>query len=187
MADYAPNFTARYKLTYNVFGDQHDLGLRFLASLSQSGVTALAESFLNSLFAALADNLSDDFAIVGAEYSAANSAFFTPVATDAIVVEGTVPHANPNHVDQIVMTTWSGRSLGGHKARLVLFGLYWGHVADAGYGDWVIDNAEQAALGDVELLLPESGMVANDNQVAAFWRPSVSVKVSDAWVKRRKP
>jgi len=186
MADFAPNYTARYKLIYSVAGLQHSCGLRFSASASQSVVVSTAESLLNSIFAELAGSIISSFTLIDAEYSAANSTFFVPVGLGTLTVTGGVI-AGTAPIDEIVTTTWAGRSLGGHKARFVLFGVYWG-VTDPDFSDFAITSAEAASVGNVAGLLADvPALVANDNLRAAFWRPRATIKVNDAWVENRRP
>jgi hypothetical protein len=186
MADYAPNFTARYKLIYSVAGLQHSLGLRYAASMPQSGVVAAAESLLNSIFSALGSILLSSFTLIDAEYSAANSTFFVPIGLGSLTVTGSVA-AGIFPMDEIVTTTWAGRSIGGHKGRFVLFGVYWG-VGNADFDDFVVTSTEEPAIGTVAgLLSSDPGLVANDNQAAPFWRPRATIKVNDAWVDNRRP
>ena len=186
MADFAPNYTARYKLIYTTRGLQHSLGLRFAASMAQSAVVSAAESLLDSIFSTLAAVMFADFTILDAEYSAANSTFFAPVGWSGATPAGAVA-AGIFPMDDIVMTTWAGRSLGGHKGKFVMFGLYWG-VASADFTDFVITPAEEVAVGTVAgLLSTPPGLVMNDNLQAAFWRARATIKVSDAWVKAKRP
>lgn len=186
MADFAPNYTARYKLIYTTRGLQHSLGLRFNASMAQSAVVAAAESLLDAIFAAVGSVMFADFTIVDAEYSAANSTFFVPVGWSGSTPTGSVS-AGIFPMDDIVMTTWSGRSIGGHKGKFVMFGLYWG-VASADFTDFVVTPAEEVAVGTVaDALAVAPGLVMNDNLAATFWRERATIKPADAWVKHRRP
>jgi hypothetical protein len=186
VADFAPNYTARYKLIYTVAGLQHSLGLRYSAAMAQSAVTANAVALLNSIFDALSAVMLSSFTLVDAEYSAANSTFFVPVGIDDLVVAGAVS-AGIFPMDEIVSTTWAGRSIGGHKGKFVMFGVYWG-VSNADFTDFVVTPAEEVAIGTVaDLLATAPGLVMNDNLAATFWRERATIKVSDAWVKHRRP
>lgn len=186
MADFAPNYTARYKLIYTTRGLQHTLGLRYAASMAQAAVTAAAESLLDSIFAALSAVMFADFTILDAEYSAANSTFFVPVGWGGSAAAGSVA-AGIFPMDDIVSTTWSGRSIGGHKGKFVMFGVYWG-VGNADFTDFVVTPAEEAAIGTVAGLLSTApGLVMNDNLAATFWRARATIKPNDAWVKAKRP
>lgn len=185
MADFAPNFTARHKLHYTTYGDPHDVGARFLATSTQSAVEALAEAFYTSLFGILAEMMTSSWAVISAEYSAAHSDFFVPIPAAGYVPAGEVG-VGINPVDEIQMSTWSGRTIGGHSCRFVLFGVFWAPVTDPINTDFTISATERPEVGQVADLLSESGMVGNDNLLAAFWNREVSYKQSDAWRKRRK-
>jgi len=185
MPDYAPNYTARYKLIYTAAGVQHSLGLRFPAANAQSLVVAAAVQTLNEIFAACASRMFTDFTPIDAEYSAANSSFFVPVGIDDIVVAGTVA-AGITPMDEIVMTTWAGRSVGGHKGKFVMFGIYWG-VTDPDFDDFAVTVTEMPFVGTVANSLRDSTVVMNDNLDAAFWRSRATIKVSDSWVDARRP
>ena len=93
-------------------------------------------------------------------------------------------------MDEIVTTTWSGRSLGGHKGKFVLYGLVWG-VADPDFDDFVVTSAEEAFIATVQGLLASAGsidgLVMNDNLDAVFWRARATIKPNDAWAKNRRP
>lgn len=186
MADYAPNYTARYKLIYTAAGLQHSLGLRFSAAMPQSGVVSSAEALLATIFGFLSGIMFTDFTIVDAEYSAANSTFFVPVGWSGSPPGGTVG-AGILPMDEIVMTTWAGRSIGGHKGKFVMFGLYWG-VGHGDFDDFVVTAAEEANVASVaDALAVAPGLVMNDNLAATFWRERATIKPSDAWVKNRRP
>lgn len=185
MPDFAPNYTARFKLIYTAAGLQHSCGLRFAASSSQSVVVAAATQYLNEIFVAVASRMFSDFTLIDAEYSAANSSFFVPVGLGDLTATGTVA-AGINPMDEIVSTTWAGRSLGGHKSKFVLFGLFWG-VTDPDFDDFAVTATEMPFVGSVANILAASPVVANDNLDAAFWRPRATIKVSDSWVDARRP
>lgn len=184
MADYASNYTARYKLRYSTYGDEHVMGLRLPAAGSQATNVALAESFLETWLTTTASVRTNTWTVLGAEYSAANSAFFFPIGFGPTPDPGTVA-AGVTDVDEIVMTTWSGRSLGGHNGRFVAFGMFWANVTAAQFSDWRLTNAEFPGVGNTVLLLETAGLVGNDNVAMPFWNPTARAKVSDAWVNRR--
>lgn len=184
MADYASNYTARYKLRYSTYGDEHVMGLRLPASGAQSANVLAAESFIETWLTTTAAYRTNTWTILGAEYSAANSNFFFPVGYSAGETPGTVA-AGVTDVDEIVMTTWSGRSIGGHNGRFVAFGMFWANVTAGQFTDWRVTNAEFPGVGNTVLLLETAGLVGNDNMAMPFWNPSARVKVSDAWVNRR--
>lgn len=185
MPDFAPNYTARYKLIYSVAGLQHSLGLRFAASMSQSAVTAGAESLLNTIFGLVSSRMMTSFTLIDAEYSAANSSFFVPVGLGSLAVSPSVS-VGIAPMDEIVTTTWAGRSTGGHKAKFVMFGIFWG-VTDPDFDDFAVTPAEMAFVGTVAGALNGGNIVANDNLPATFWRPRATIKVNDAWVDNRRP
>lgn len=186
MADYASNFTARLKLTYSTYGDIHKLGLRFDASLAQSAVVASGKSLLNDIWTACAGFMTGTFTVLDLEYSAANSSFFAPVSISGLTPGGTVVSGVAKG-DEIVMTTWSGRSLLGHKGKFCMFGLYWG-LLSADFDDFAVTASEEAAVATVAGLLASTPeLVMNDNQPAVFWRPRATIKQSDAWVDVRRP
>lgn len=185
MADFAPNYTARYKLIYSVAGLQHSLGLRWPASMAQAAVQANSESLLNTIFGLVSSRMMTSFTLIDAEYSAANSSFFVPVGLGSLAVSPAIA-AGISPMDEIVTTTWAGRSLGGHKARFVMFGIFWG-VTDPDFDDFAVTFTEMAFVGTVAGALNASGIVANDNLAAEFWRPRATIKVNDAWVDNRRP
>lgn len=184
MADYASNFTARYKLRYSTYGDEHVMGLRLPAANAQSVNVQAAEDFIESWLLTTDNSRTNTWTVLGAEYSAANSSFFFPVGFGAPIAPGLVS-AGVNDVDEIVMTTWSGRSVGGHNGRFVAFGMFWAQVTSATFQDWRLTAAEFADVNSTRLLLQVAGLVGNDNLAMPFWNPTARVKVSDAWVNRR--
>lgn len=186
MPDFAPNFTARVKLTYSVFGDIHKCGIRIVASAAQSAAVAAAKSLLNDIFVAVQPHMTATIQLLDLEYSAANSTFFAPVSLTGLTATGDI-NAGVLEGDEIVQTTWSGRSIGGHKGKFVLFGLVWG-IGHADVNDFVVTGTEKPAVATVAALLPSvPEHVMNDNQHAAFWRPRATTKQSDAWVAHRRP
>lgn len=185
MADYAPNFTARYKLIYEFEGDQHECNTRWPSANTQAANEGLAFDFWTAFMTETADLRHTSFTVVGAEYAAPDSNVFLPVTPPTEVAAGTIASASGPST-KIFHTIWSGRSVLGAKSRFQMFGLRWNTADSTDYLDFYVTAAENAVVETIATMILTSGQVGPDDEVLAVVRPRVSVKLNDAWVSIRR-
>ena len=93
MADFAPNYTARYRVRYSSLGKSHSMTWRVVSSVTDpTGIAAKVGLFL----ADLEGVLFDDWTVVGADFAEADTDVFLPATppdqpTGAIAASGGFP------------------------------------------------------------------------------------------------
>lgn len=185
MADYAPNFTARYKLIYSFEGDQHECNTRWPSANTQAVNVAAAIDFWTQFFSATDPLRHTSFAVVGAEYAPADSNVFLPATAPTEVAPGLVASASGPST-KIFHSIWSGRSALGSKSRFMMFGLRWNTADSTDYLDFYVTETENENVGFVADFILGSSMVGPDDEPIAQVRRRVSVKLNDAWVGIRR-
>jgi hypothetical protein len=185
VADYAPNFTARHKLTYSFEGDQHECTTRWPSANTQLANESLALDFWTSFFSATAALRHTTFAIVAAEYAVADSNVFLPSAAMGELAAGTRA-ANSGASGRIMHSIWPMRSSLGHGARFMMFGLHWGTAEDDLTLNFYVTPAENTLVQTIATLLVVSEMVGPDDEDIVLARARVAYKQNDAWVNKRR-
>lgn len=182
MADFAPNYTARYRVRYSVQGNTHTMLWR-VASDTESvvGIAAKVSLFL----ADLEGSLWSDWSVLGADFAPADSDIFLPTtAPDQPTGAGsTGSRANS---DKAYACSFVGRSTGGNKARMFLYGTVFAASLRSGIeDDFRILSSENGDVSAAIVRLNETSpaLVANDDNVAT-WYEYVNVKHNDRWVRR---
>jgi len=182
MADFAPNFTARYRVHYSQGGKSHSMLWRLVNT--ETDPTSLAAKV--SLFLAdLQDYLYTDWTVVSADFAPADSDVFLPaVAPDQPTAGFSLSSFHPT--DVAVSVGFVGRSDAGGKARMFLYGTFLAQTVRADVGDdFRITSAEDATISAAITRLNETSpaLVANDNHVAV-WYSYVNLKYNDRWLRR---
>lgn len=121
MATYAPNFTARLKLTYTTLGTTFTNLWRY--DEAQMAPVEATEALAN-YYTTVMPLMSDDFAFTTAEYSAAGSNFFLPQPLgDLASVVGTTAGAGVNLREfRTCALQFVGKSINGQPWRHTLAG-----------------------------------------------------------------
>jgi len=184
MADFAPNFTARYKLRYSSLNLVHTMQWRIARG---SGATGLSNMILK--VAAFLNNVVSlrftDWTALSATYAAEDSDIFLPAGIGAISAGVAVIPLFPLS-ESIVSTGFVGRSLLGQKARVFVYGMQTSPIlAEATTDNFRLTNAEQAAIAAAVGTLNSSSpsVVGSDNAVVT-WYPYANVKFNDYWLRR---
>jgi hypothetical protein len=182
MADFAPNYTARYRFNYTSLGKSHSMTWRLA-----SGVTDPAS--LATKIGLMLDDLTtfiwDDFAITAASFAPADSDIFLPAVMPTFG-GGSVAVATSVLSDSAGHISFVGRSALGGKARMFLYGTTIpSGVRTATIWDFKVLSSEIAAISDAIVRLNETGpaIVANDDSIVS-WYEYVNFKYNDRWVRR---
>lgn len=183
MADFAPNFTGRYRLRYSFFGTQHSMQWRVAADTeSITGLVSKIELFLSDL----APRLWSDWTVLGGDFAPADSDIFLPAAAPASPT-GTGDPGDRVNTDKAVSISFVGRSSGGEKARMFLYGttLAASFLRATPGNDFKLLSTEVAQISDAIVRLNETApnIVANDNNPVT-WYEYVNLKYNDRWVRR---
>jgi len=184
MADFAPNFTARYTLTYSSLGLTH----RNLWRIPRgAGVTGLNNVILKAaaFYNALTDARYTDWTAISATYQAEDDDVSVPAAVPTIDAgTGAIPD-NPKS-QSIVSTCFPGRSNLGQKARLFVYGMSTGPEDQVANSDDFRLTAAENALINAAIVVLNNGspnLVASDNAIVG-WYSYVDIKFNDFWLRQ---
>lgn len=182
MPDYAPNYTARYRVRYTTQAKSHSMTWRIAAAATDdTAIAAKVGLFLDDL----ADSLWDDFTIIGADFALADSDVFLP-GTLPTFGGGNVASSGQQQSDAAFAVSFVGRTIAGGKARMFLYGTNFDVSVRATLGnDWKVLSAEASTISDAIVRLNETSpaIVGNDN-ATAVWYEYVNMKYNDRWVRR---
>jgi len=182
MSDYAPNYTARYRIRYSSLGKSHSMTWRVAASTTDD--TAIAAK-VGLFLADMEGSMWDDWTLVAADFCLADEDAFLPGTlpdppTGAVAVSGSFAS------DAAFAVSFVGRTIAGNKARMFMYGLNDASlVRDAKGNDFKLLSSESAQISDAVVRLNETSpaIVGNDNQPAT-WYEYVNMKHNDRWVRR---
>ena len=182
MADFAPNFTARYRLKYTVLGRNHTMTWRVASDTETvTGVASKMGLFLDDM----ADVLYASFTITGADFAPADSDIFLPV-TAPTFAGGGGSEGSAAATDRDIALSFVGRSTGGNKGRFFLYGTTFGLAVRTGtVADWKLTSAEYPdSISDAIVRLNETSpaLVANDDN-PMVWYEYANIKYNDRWLR----
>lgn len=182
MATYAPNVTPRYKLHYTTQGKAHTALWRI-----QRG-TVFDTTFLGKVhdfYAAMAPVLFSDWTMVSAEQANEDSDVFLPSPLPTAIT-GSVSVGGASASDAAFAAGFIGRSSGGQKARMFLYGVGLAALVRNPVGnDWRLSGVEEshvaAAVNVLNFTLPVL-FATDDHDV--LWYNYASIKYNDRWVRK---
>lgn len=185
MADFAPNFTARYVVRYSVLGLEHTMQFRIGRSAGLTGLVGMTGKVTNFL-AQLQPLLFANWTVLDAKYSAEDTSFFVPVAAPTQPTGAIAVPANP--LSQATLSTsFVGLSSQGHKARLFVYGLNIGpeNTAFVSTDDFRVTSVDTADIADAIAVLNTGSPTTkanDDNDVT--WYEYVNTKYNDFHVRK---
>lgn len=182
MADFAPNFTARYRVKYTVIGKGHSMLFRFPRATDTTSSAAMATT-IKGFLDALAALRPDSFAVTATEFAPSDSDVFLPIS-GLTVSAGTQSSAAIGRNQAALSASFVGRSSAGQKARVFLFGF--GIIPETAPGqDFRIQGAEstQVAAAIASLNSATLKLVASDSQPVT-WYPYINLKFNDHYVAK---
>jgi len=182
MADFAPNYTARYRVRYSSLGKTHSCTWRVASSVTDPA--GVADKF--GLFLAdMQGSLWEDFTVIGADFAEADSDVFLPAVapdnpTGAVAVAGSFVS------DAAFQLSFVARTALGGKARFFLYGTNDVELMrDAKGNDLKLLSSESTQISNAVVRLNETSpaLVGNDDSIAS-WYEYVNMKYNDRWVRR---
>lgn len=185
MADFAPNYTARYKIGYSAYGLQHTMLWRIERGTGGTGA-ALMVAKVGDFLTTLATALVTNFVVQTAEYAPEDVDVFAPFTLPTHSPGTAVIAANP--LSQSTLScSFVGRSSSGQKARMFLWGV---QISPEITPAVVVDNfrvltSESAPIAAAIAELNSGGptIVGSDN-LPVQWYSYVNTKYSDHWVAK---
>jgi hypothetical protein len=187
MADFAPNFTARYKMRYSTLGHTHTMQWRIARGAGATGLANMilkVAAFLNSLTA----SRFTDWTILSATYAPEDSDVFLAAGTPAGVAAGTAAIPAQAVSESSASMGFVGRSIAGQKARMFMYGTLFSVEGIGTAGDnFRVTGAESGAAASAIAILNSSSpsIVASDGN-NAVWYNYVNLKYNDYWVRKSR-
>lgn len=182
MPDFAPNYTARYRLRYSVLGHEHTMLFRIARGVGSTGL-ALMVAKAGDFLTAIEDARYTDWLELSAEYAAEDTDIFAPAALPTVST-GTAAIPAQSVSQSTYAVSFVGRSAAGQKAKFFVYGVSFDPENLVTPGDnFRITSAENAivAAGVAELNSGAPDIVASDN-FGVSWYPYVNGKYNDHWV-----
>lgn len=184
MADYAPNYTPRYRMRYHVLGRPHTQVWRLpLSTTDPAAMIAKIGLWLTDL----SPLLSDDFTVVAGDFALQDSDVFLPAGVPSFTAGEVGPGTFVSN-DDVWSISFVGRSIAGQKARMFLYGTSVGVTVRSGLEfDFRITSSENGAISDAIVRMNETSppIVGSDGE-NVVWYEYVNVKANDYWVRRTR-
>lgn len=181
MADYAPNYTGRYRVRYSALGQTHAMTFRvFPGGGSLDPFVSGVAAFLD----ALSTIRTNDWTVLGADYAGVNSDLFLP-ASPPLVQPGTggvlLQSARP------VFGSYNGRSAGGSKCRVYIYGINQIPTGGAAYlYDYRILSTELPSVSAAVVALGAiPGHVGIDREPAS-WYPYMNIALNSYYQRKQR-
>lgn len=184
--DWAPDYTPRAKITYVSAGLTHSMTIRGHRDESMLFTTARADAVTAAVSADLENYLFDDFSITKGEYFNQDSNISIPY-TPTPVAAGSNAKSTASVQDKISHLTFQGRTTGGTKAKLFVFGVFFNPDVStpSDEGDFRITGAEDAVIALFISHLNGLNLVGNDDLTVA-WHNYANLKVNDYWLRQAR-
>lgn len=186
MADYAPNFTARYRIRYQTLNLQHTLQVRLPSTVLQTELGPYVTKLANFL-SMTAPFRFTDWTVLGASFAPANSDVFLPAQIPTGIASGGV--ALPTVVTfshTSLAFSWPGRSVLGHRGIIYLITTSTGAETAADIANARLTASENVSVIDsVNALNAAPSFVGNDNQSWVAY-PYVNLKFNSYWNRRAR-
>lgn len=168
MPAYAPNFTARYEVKYRSLGRQYSVGFRFTST--DSVVSPAEIAAVKSILDAAAPLRFTDWTVESADWTAQGSSVSVPVTPPVITAgTGAVPAqqiaARPRYI------SWVGRTFGGSRAAVFLFGCAVQAEGSAQGNDYrltTVENSNVANVRNALIAAATSGLCGIDGGTVAW-------------------
>lgn len=184
MPDFAPNFTARLRVRYNVSGANHSATWRYPGNGDGPELGAILVAAAN-FYNAMGNALYDDFQFLGNSYATRGSNIFIP--TDPIAFTVTPPGDSTTRrpKEKATVASFVGRTDAGLRAILYLYGTVYGSNVDSTSDDFRIFIGEDGAVNSAVNSLIASGadIVGNDGN-PINWYGYANWKFDDYWLRK---
>lgn len=187
MADYAPNFTCRYRVKYSVLGHNHTMLFRLARGTLDFGPIALKVA---AFLSALSPTLFTSWTVLGADAAPDDSDIFLPVAPPVGFSPPSLAIPAAPISESSLAWSFVGRTTGGTQCRLFLFGASQGpeSVSAGGtFDDWRITTAQSGVAANAVNVLNSNSpaLVGNDGVKATFYQ-YVNLKYNNYWVRKTR-
>jgi len=182
MADFAPNFTARYTVMYSTLGLTHRMMWRIPRGAGATGLTNIIAK-MGAFLTGAEPLMFTDWTLLSATYQVEDSDFSIAAALPTAPTGAIAVPTNPKS-QATLHTSFVGRSNQGQKARIFMWGLNIGpeNTALASFDDFRVNASETTDIAFlISVLNGSPALVASDDNPVT-WYPYVNTKFNDAWV-----
>jgi len=182
MADFAANYTNRYRIRYQAVGKPHSITFRGenMASILDPDLVTEAEDFLN----ALAPIRVNTWLLTGAEYAQAGSNFFLPA---------TLPTITPGAVTSVAAgraalnINFQGLSSAANRGSLYVYGLDVDPI-EVGTArpseDYRLYPGEEANVAAALAVLNLAVALRGIDGLAMHWHQYANVNINSHWQRK---
>lgn len=184
MADFAPNYTSRYKIAYQAHGRRHEVQFRY-GRLAAPPPPEFVEG-IQDVFDALSASMVSDFALLGETYSVFDTDFFLPINTGLLLIgtnaQGPQLARVPDNINFQALTSAGNRSM------FYLYGFLFEPIDEspAGSGNFRLTASESTAVANALAVL-QSGIPffsgPDDNEVIA-WKNYVNLNINSYYQRK---
>jgi len=183
MADYAANFTNRYRTRYSVNGGTHTLTVR--AGVAPGPYDAAVRTELVAFLDALADIRLSDWVVLDSAWSQAGTDFFVPA-----------PPANPIAGVAVVSgrglrpinINFQGASVDGNRAGLFVYGVNF-DPTQSGSGvetDYRLQRGDDSRIDDaLDVMDAWSAITAIDGE-HTLWHNYANININSYWQRKQR-
>lgn len=178
--DFAPNYTARYRIKYNDGSANHTQTWRYPGVGDGPELGAVSAAVLN-YYTAMADGLWDDFAFLSVSYCLKDADIFIPLAVGGFT--GTVsPTGVRKKFHKANMLSFIGRTNAGHRVIFYQYGFFHAVGENSQLDDFRIFRSEEPLIDNAIAALVAAGadLVGNDGQ-PVNWYSYANVGENDYW------
>lgn len=173
MADFAPTFTSRFKVTYLSLGKQHSLTLRYADadsepdSLFKNGVAAWISSTAPWRF--------EDWTAIEASYALAGSSVFVPVAVPGPISAGEAELLPTSF--RPVYASFVGKSSAGNRTGVFLYGIALdpAKATEDALTDYRLTSVEDATTATILTALGDIPGAVSIDGLPVAWRQYVNL------------
>lgn len=178
--DFAPNYTARYRLKYNDGQANHTQTWRYPGVGDGPELGAVSAAVLN-YYTAISAGLWNDFAILSVSYCLKDADVFIPLAVGTVT--GAIdPSTDRKKFNKAQVLSFIGRTNGGHRVVFYQYGFFITIANDDVAQDYRIFASENTIISDAIAALIAAGadLVGNDGQ-PVNWYPYANSGENDYW------
>lgn len=186
MADFADEFTSRFKIAYQANGKRHEMKFRYgrVATVPPQNVTDNVQDFLS----ALAPRMVSDWAILDTSYSIFDTTFYIPFQSDLSVTptsgQGAEVGLSPNNWN------FQGLTALGHRASVYVYGMVFETLDNqpGGANNFRLLAGENAnvlaALTALDVL--RAFITGADNEQVIAWKRYANLNVNSYYQRKAR-
>jgi hypothetical protein len=184
MADYAENYTPRYRAQYRAAGVVHSVGVRLIRTTPVGSIASVGASIIGPVFAAFDAKLPDDFAFISAYIIRADETIKEATGVLPTYTAGAIPVADYSPVAKAISTIFSGRTDLGHTGKFIIFGVQWDVLdpTDAS-ANGVVGVGESTEVQNARNALVSAGPPGIDNH-GLQWYLQATINIDDGVLKK---